>query len=66
MLLQAIRWDNNEVLCFDAEGDKIPELSGRYEFVRERVLRRASVRTLFTRAAWSRHVMPRHVTREEW
>ncbi len=42
-----IRLINDGVMVFDAEGEEIPDYQGRYEEVREVVLREATPNTAF-------------------
>jgi len=71
MLREAIRWQDGQVLAFDEKGESILELQGHYEDVKEKVLRRASLDTVFSHGVWRgecgdsalmgiRHVRPKH------
>jgi hypothetical protein len=47
MMKTVIRLRNDMVMVFDAIGEQIPEYQGRYEDVKERILRDASSETIF-------------------
>ncbi len=65
MLMRAIHWDDGNVLSFDERGQKIPELCGPYEEVRERVLRDAGTDTKFL-SGLARYGITNPVKKEEW
>lgn len=65
MLMRVIKWDDGNVVAFDERGQKIKELNGRYEEVRERVLRDASPETKFFKGL-SRFGVTEPIKREEW
>jgi len=65
MIKSVIRCQNNVVLVFDENDEQIPDYQGRYEVVKERILRDAPADTLFG------HLLEyetdvRSVSRQEW
>ena len=65
MLMRAIHWDDGNVLSFDERGQKIPDLCGPYDEVRERVLRDAGPDTKFL-SGMARYGITNPVKKEEW
>ena len=47
MLKTVIRLRNNAVMVFNAEGEQLPEYQGKYEEVREIIVRDAPAGTVF-------------------
>ena len=47
MIKTVIRIRNNMVMVFDADGEQVPQYQGRYEDVKERILRDAPGGTVF-------------------
>lgn len=65
MIKSAIRCPNNMVLVFDEDDEQVPEYQGKYEEVRERILRDAPPDTIF--GLWFDYETDvRTVSREEW
>jgi hypothetical protein len=65
MIKSVIRCPNNMVVVFDEDDEQVPEYQGRYEEVREHVLRDAPPHTLF--GLWFDYETDiRTVSREEW
>ncbi len=65
MIKTVIRLRNNMVVVFDVKGEQIPDYQGRYEDVKERILRDAPSGTVFNH--WFSHsLLPRKVTGENW
>lgn len=65
MLMRVIKWDDGNVVAFDERGQKIAELTGRYDEVRERVLRDATPETKFLKGL-ARFGVTEPLKREEW
>ena len=65
MIKSVIRCPNNMVLIFDEDDEQIPEYQGRYEEVKERILRDAPSEAVF--GHWFDYETDiRTVSREEW
>ena len=64
MIKTVIRLGNDMVIALDAEGEQIPEYQGRYEDVREGILRDASSGTVFNR--WFGYSLEPEVVTGEW
>ena len=65
MIKSVIRCPNNMVLVFDEDDEQVSEYQGKYEEVRERILRDAPADTLF--GFWFDYETDiRTVSREEW
>jgi len=65
MIKSVIRCPNNMVVVFDDDDEQVPEYQGKYEEVRERVLRDAPADTLF--GLWFDYETDvRTVLREDW
>ena len=65
MIKSVIRCPNNMVIVFDEDDEQVPEYQGRYEEVREHVLRDAPPDALF--GLWFDYETDiRTVLREEW
>ena len=47
MIKTVIRGSNNMVMVFDKDGEQIPEYQGRYEDVKESILRDTPLNTVF-------------------
>lgn len=47
MIKTVIRLQNGEVMVFDADGEQLPEYQGRYQQVREGILRDAAPEAVF-------------------
>lgn len=52
VIARAERWNNGDVRCYDAKENRMPELEGRYEHVRQRVFRHAGEGTRFVHVSW--------------
>ena len=65
MIKTAIRFQNNMVFVFDAEGEQISEYQGQYEEVKEKILRDAPPDAVFTHGFWD-EAKSNIVSREEW
>ena len=65
MLMRVIKWDDGNVVAFDERGQKIEPLNGKYEDVRDRVLRDATAETRFFKGL-SRYGVTEPIKREEW
>jgi hypothetical protein len=65
MLMRVIRWDDGNVVALDERGNKIADLNGPYELVREKVLRDATGETKFLKGM-ARYGITEPVKREEW
>ncbi len=65
MIKSVIKAPNNMVLVFNENGEQIPEYQGRYEEVKEHLLKEAPQETLFGR--WLNYETDiQTVSREEW
>lgn len=65
MIKTIIRLKNDMVIVFDAEGEQIPEYQGKYENVKESILRDAPPDAVFTH--WFGYsAEPATIYREEW
>lgn len=64
MISEVIRFPNNIVLVFDEKGEQMPELQGRYEEVRARILAWAPSCAKFFHGAWP--AVNNSVPRGEW
>lgn len=60
----AIRWQNDMVMVFGADGQQIPDLQGRYEHVYSAVLAAADDATVFKHGAWRDWLV--EVERDRW
>ena len=47
MIKTAIRFQNNMVMVFDKEGEQIPKYQGKYEEVKESILKDATPDVIF-------------------
>ncbi len=65
MIKTAIKFQNNIVMVFDAEGEQIPEYQGQYEDVKESILRDALPDTVFSHGFTDVGELTT-VPREEW
>ena len=65
MLMRVIKWDDGNVVAFDERGQKIPELNGPYDQVREKVLRDSGPDTKFLKGM-ARYGVTEPIKREEW
>lgn len=63
--MRVIKWDDGNVVAFDERGQRISGLNGRYEEVRERVLRDATAETKFFKGM-ARYGVTEPIQREEW
>lgn len=63
MINQVIRFQNDMVMCFDEEGEQLPEYQGRYEEVRDKILADAPQSAEFF-VIWN--VPGNAISREEW
>jgi hypothetical protein len=65
MIKSVIRCPNDMVVVFDEDDEQIPEYQGRYEEVKERILREASPEAVF--GHWFDYETDiKTVSREEW
>jgi len=65
MIRSVIKTPNNMVMVFDENEEQIPEYQGRYEEVKERILKDAPPETIFGR--WLDYETDiKTVSREEW
>ncbi len=64
MINEVIRVQNGMVLVFDEKGDQIPELQGRYQDVRVKILARAPKSAKFFHSIWG--LKEQKVSRKEW
>ncbi len=65
MIKSVIRCPNDMVIVLDEEGEQVPEYQGRYEEVKERILKDAPPETAF--GHWFDYEADiRTVSREEW
>ena len=65
MIKIAIRFKNNMVIVFDEEEEQIPEYQGRYEEVKERILKDAPLDAVFAHGFTDTCEL-RKVPREDW
>jgi len=71
MINEVIRFQNDRVLVFDENGEQMPDLQGRYQDVRVKILARAPKEAKFYHGVW-RPLLGRHqglkqeVSRKEW
>ena len=65
MIKTVIRCPNNMVIVFDKKGEQIPEYQGQYEEVKESILKRAPLNTIFGCLSHSDPELQK-VPREEW
>lgn len=71
MLMEVVRWQNGIVMCFDQNGEQMPDLQGPYEEVRANVLNAAHASTRFRHGVWPGAGVGEsggldEVKREEW
>jgi len=65
VIKSVVRCPNNMVIVFDEDDEQVPEYQGRYNAVRERILRDAPPNTLF--GLWFDYETDvRTISREEW
>ncbi len=64
MIDNAVKFSNGIVLCFDENGEQMPEYQGRYEEVKDKILADAPQSARFFRAVWM--VSSGEIPREEW
>ncbi len=65
MIKTVIRLRNGLVMVFDAGGEQIPEYQGKYEDVRDSILKDAPAGTLFNH--WFGYTLkPQVVLNEQW
>jgi hypothetical protein len=60
-----IRFEDGMVMTFDSRGDRVPRYHGRYEDVRDSILKAASQDAIFAYAFTDSRGMKK-VPREEW
>lgn len=65
MIGAVIRWQNGVVTVYDSVGRQIPVYQGRYEDVKEEILRDAQPWTKFYHGDWKRRSR-KQVSKEEW
>jgi hypothetical protein len=65
MIKTAIKSQDDTVIVFDRKGEQVPEYQGRYEAVRESILRDAPSDTVFAHG-FTAAAEPRKVSREDW
>jgi hypothetical protein len=65
MIKSVVRCPNNMVVVFDEDDEQVPEYQGKYQAVKELILRDAPPNTLF--GLWFDYETDvRTVSREEW
>jgi len=64
MIDHAVKFSNGIVLCFDENGEQMPEYQGRYEEVKDKILADAPQSARFFRAVWM--VSGGEIPREKW
>lgn len=65
MIKSVIKFQNDMVMVFDADGEQIPEYQGQYGEVKAIILRDAPPEALFAR--WfNDDAAPKVIFREEW
>ena len=65
MIKTVIRTSNNMVMVFNDEGEQMPEYQGRYEDVRDKILKDAPAGNVFNH--WFSHSLePAKVLAEKW
>lgn len=64
MIRHVTRWSNGMVTVFDENGQQLPEYQGKYEDVREKILRDAPPDAEFNTGAWNQYVLPKD--RQYW
>ena len=60
-----IRLQNDMVMVFDAAGEQVPEYQGKYEDVKESIVRDALSDASFVRC-FNHADRPQNVSREDW
>lgn len=65
MIKAAVRSQSNMVMVFDKEGEQIPEYQGKYEDVKESILKDAPSDTIFAHGLTDDGKL-RKVPREQW
>jgi len=65
MIKTAIRFQNNMVMVFDKEGEQIPRYQGKYEEVKESILKDAPPEAVFAHGYSDTGDLIK-VSREEW
>ncbi len=65
MIKTAIRFQNNMVMAFDKEGEQIPRYQGKYEEVKESILKDAPPEAVFAHGYSDTGELIK-VSREEW
>ena len=65
MIKTAIRFQNNMVMVFDKEGEQIPKYQGKYEEVKESILKDAPPDVIFAHGFSDTGDLIK-VSREEW
>ena len=65
MIKTVIKFQSNMVMVFDENGEQIPEYQGRYEEVKESILKDAPKNAVFALGFNDAGVL-RQVPREEW
>lgn len=63
MIKEVIKWQNGGVMVFNHVGQQIPIYQGKYEEVKEKILRDAPPQAKFFYGDWPERV---EVAREEW
>ena len=65
MIRAVIRFEDNMVMTFDSRGDRMPQYYGRYEDVKDSILKTAPPDAVFAHAFTDSRGMKK-VPREEW
>lgn len=64
MIKEVIKWQNGMVMVFNGVGQQVPVYQGRYEEVKEKILRDAPPQAKFFHGNWPQ---PRvEVARKKW
>ena len=64
MIKTVYRWSNGMVMVFDAKGEQVPQYQGRYEDMKDAILKDAPPDAVFFHAKWQEDQTP--VSREGW
>ena len=64
MIKTVIWWSNNAVMVCDEKGEQIPEYQGRYEDVKDKILKDSSPATEFSTGVWKKSLTV--ISREEF
>lgn len=64
MINEVIRFQNDFVVVFDAEGEQMPEFQGRYAEVKVKILAHAPASAKFFHGPWN--LSGNAVSRKDW